>query len=50
ERIRGIHEFRLPGDYYQRMFHHLMRMTPKEVQAAALEHFRLDELLEIRVG
>jgi predicted Zn-dependent peptidase len=50
EKIRGINEFGLPFDYYPRMFHHLMSMTPADVQATARKHFRLEELLEIRVG
>jgi predicted Zn-dependent peptidase len=50
EKIRGIQEFGLPADYYPRMFHHLMSMTPADVQEAARKHFRLEELLEVRVG
>jgi predicted Zn-dependent peptidase len=50
EKIRSLNEFGLPADYYARMFDHLMAMTPVDVQAAARKHFRLDELLEVRVG
>ena len=50
EKVRGIHESGLPADYYPRMFHHLMGMTPADVQEAARKHFPLEELLEIRVG
>lgn len=50
DKIRGINEFGLPADYYPRMFRHLLSMTPADVQAAARDHFRLEELLEIRVG
>lgn len=50
EKVRSIHEFRLPPDYYSRMFSHLMKMKPSDVQEAAREHFDLKGIVEIRVG
>lgn len=50
EKIRNIHDFRLPGDYYVRMLEHLQRMTPADVQRAANTYFGVDDLIEVRVG
>lgn len=50
EKIRSIHEFRLPSEYYERMFSHLKNMTATDVQEAASKNFRVEDLIEIRVG
>lgn len=50
EKVRNIHDFRLPADYYDRMMNHLRAMTPADVQRAARQHFSGDDLVEIRVG
>jgi len=50
EKVRTIHEFHLPGDYYARLLGHLQHMTPEQVQLAAQKHFGGDDLLEVRVG
>jgi len=50
EKIRNIHQFRLPANYYTLLLGHLQRITPEEVQRAARAHFAVEDLVEIRVG
>jgi len=50
EKIRNIHQFQLPPDYYSHLLGHLQRVTSEQVQRAAREHFTLNDLIEIRVG
>lgn len=50
DKVRNLHEFHLPSDYYSHLLDHLMRMTPEQVQRAAREHFGSENLLEVRVG
>lgn len=50
EKVRGMHEFGLPADYYNLLLSHLRQMTPHQVQLAAQKHFGVDDLLEVSVG
>lgn len=50
EKIRNIHDFRLPEDYYSRFLTHLRQMTPNDVLRAARTHFSAEDLVEIQVG
>lgn len=50
EKVRSLHEFHLPENYYARLLNHLQQMTPRQVQWAARKHFSTADLLEIRVG
>lgn len=50
EKVRGIHDFSLPSDYYNQMLNHFKRMTPADVHEAAQKHFRIDDLVEVCVG
>lgn len=50
EKVRNIHQFHLPEDYYTLLLGHLQRITPEQVQHAAQVHFALDDMVEIRVG
>lgn len=50
EKVRGMHEFGLPADYYKFLLSHLKQMTPHQVQVAAQKHLGVDDLLEVSVG
>lgn len=50
EKVRSIHEFHLPENYYSRLLNHLRQMTPGQVQRAAQRHLGIEDLLEVRVG
>ncbi len=50
DKIKNIHEYNLPADYYDQLLGHLQRITPEQVQRVANAYFGSDDLLEIRVG
>ncbi len=50
DKVRNIHEYNLPADYYDQLLGHLQRITPERVQRVANAYFGSDDLLEIRVG
>lgn len=50
EKVRNIHDFRLPTDYYTRLLGHLQRITPEHIQHAAKKYFSESDLLEVQVG
>ncbi len=50
EKIRNLHEFRLPANYYDHLLGHLQRVTPQQVLESSRRLFGFDGMIEIRVG
>lgn len=50
EKIKNIHSYGLPEDYYTRLLEHLQRVTPEQILHTANKHFGADDLVEILVG
>lgn len=50
EKVKNIHAYSLPVDYYARMLGHMQEITPERILRIANEQFDLTDLLEIRVG
>ena len=50
EKVKNIHAYGLPTDYYAQMLGHVQGITPEQIQRVANEHFGSADLLEVRVG
>lgn len=50
EKVKSIHSFGLPPDYYTHLLGHMQRITPGQIQRVAREQFAIDDLIEVRVG
>lgn len=50
EKIRNLHDFNLPPNYYDNLLGHLQRLTPEQVMEASRRLFGLEGMIEIRVG
>lgn len=50
DKVRNIHDFRLPNNYYDQLLSHVRSMTAVDVQRSAQAHFSAEELVEISVG
>ncbi|MDZ4715112.1 MAG: pitrilysin family protein [Cytophagales bacterium] len=50
DKIRNIHWFGLPDDYYDRLLGHIRAITPERIQEIGNSHFDTKDLVEIQVG
>ena len=50
ERIKNIHLWGLPAEYYTHLMDHLRHITPEQVQMIAKAHFDAGDLVEILVA
>ncbi len=50
EKMKSLHLWNLPEDYYTKLLSQLQETTPQQVQDAANNHFTFSDLFEIRVG
>jgi predicted Zn-dependent peptidase len=50
EKIRNLHEFQLPSNYYDKLLGHLQRVTPEQVMESSRRLFGFEGMVEIRVG
>lgn len=50
DKLRTIHLFGLPQNYYQQMIEKVLQMTPEEIMRVAENYFHEDNLLEVAVG
>jgi predicted Zn-dependent peptidase len=50
DKIKNMHVFNLPSDFYQRMIQTIDRATAEDLMAVASKYFLEDDFLEIAVG
>jgi len=50
DKVKGLHLWGLPEDYYSNMLTHLQRITPEQIRSVANTHFTLADLVEVQVG
>jgi predicted Zn-dependent peptidase len=50
EKVKSLHLWRLPEDYYAHMLTHLQQISPQQIQAIANKHFDSADLIEIQVA
>lgn len=50
EKIRNLHDFNLPPNYYDKLLGHMQHLTPEQVMESSRRLFGLDGMIEIRVG
>jgi predicted Zn-dependent peptidase len=50
EKVRNIHEYHLPADYYDQMLGHFQQITPEQIQRVAQAYFGAGDLVEVQVG
>ena len=50
EKLKSLHLWNLPEDYYTRLLNHLREITPEQVQYAANYYLPSTDLFEIQVG
>ncbi len=50
EKMKSLHLWNLPENYYTKLLSHLQEITPEQIQDAANTHFTGSDLFEIRVG